>query len=939
VTAAIPTAHRPALFLVRLLVLAVALAPLHARADSTDDDFRFASGLVDLGFSDYAQKVVDAVLRLHPELADRANLVKAEGMIAARKFADAEALLGSMGDHPKADAIRLALARGYYRSGQTDKAKALYDAFFGKFKDVPSDADLLRFYQEAAYQYGQMLDQAGDALGAIQSYGRVIATKPAKGTVRSLLAEQAQLYIRLARNDAGKRDEYLGAAQKLCDEVQWGGVDVFFGQSIISMANIQLVRGDREKAKATIKQYNDILKEIDKAMKEQGEPMALNPMAGCRFLLGEINQQQAEAIQDDGSKRDEAVALFGQALNEFYNVFVQYGESDWGPEAGVRANDIKQVLEKKFGKQVKIDLGAMADEAVKTQFRLADNLYRQKNYAQAVVEYLKPLNAYPEAGPSLRALGTLLMAYAEMGDTLMVKALTGYIAERFSQRDEGAVALLAVAKYYLDKGDADMYAALYEAYLAAYPRHEMAAQVLYTLAGIRKKGNDTMGATAFYERIVKGYPKNQYYPKALTQLAWIYYQAGNYAKAEEGFRIYVRDTQPSTDQAQAQYNLADCLIRLEKFPEAVAEFEKLIGWLGPKDNPYSTTPEGAAKNKKLLERAVFQRANCYARLAEPAAQVPAFREKALKGYETFVSLFPQSELAPTALSGKGTVLLGLNRFDEAAKAFDEVAAKYPNSPEGKNALYSLARSAMEIKQFDQAKAAFAKMMAGAANYSPDEFLRIGQLMIDAGLNEQAAQAFAEVSKSTQERALLERALFGTGKAQFGMKNYAEAVKQVEDMMTRYPKSALFFDAKFILGESYRELGRLDEATAAFSEVFRYSTDNVLISRANVELGKLQMKQGDLTGALGAFQRVALLADAGNKDVRPMIEQAIFLSIDVAKAQDNWGQVAEYCDQFLNIFPESARVEEVRRMKADARLKASEKPAAPAQPAGPTGGGK
>ena len=40
---------------------------------------------------------------------------------------------------------------------------------------------------------------------------------------------------------------------------------------------------------------------------------------------------------------------------------------------------------------------------------------------------------------------------------------------------------------------------------------------------------------------------------------------------------------------------------------------------------------------------------------------------------------------------------------------------------------------MEIKQYDQAKSAFEKMMTRGGEYTPDEFVRIGQMMLDAGL--------------------------------------------------------------------------------------------------------------------------------------------------------------------------------------------------------------
>jgi len=907
-----------------LAVVAGFLSASIVRAeDNPDREFEFAAGLVELGFPDYAQKVADGVVKLHPDMADRANLVKAEGFIAGRKFSDAEALLKAMAGNPKADAVKLALANGYYRFGEIDKAKQLYNDFFSKYTQTPSDPDLLRFYRDSSYRYAQMLETAGDLTGAAQAYAKLLATKPEKEIERRVLSERARIFVKLAEASGGQdRDKFLKEASKICDQIQWGGVDIWFGQSIITLANIEIVKGDKRKAQETIKQYNDIFKEIDKMLKEQEMPMGLSPVAGARFLLGQIYQEQGAALAKDAARKDDAIKLLTQALTEFYNVFVKYGDSDWGPQAGAQVKAVEQQL-KSLGKEVKVDLGAQKAKAITTQFNLADNLFRQKKYPEAIPEYLKTLNAFPESEASAKALGALLQSYAETGDKLMVKTVAEYLGERFSTSADGATALLAMGKWYYDKKDEPMYTYLYDAYLRLYPADNRAAAILFTLGGLRKKAGDEAGAVVYFERIAKNYKSDQYYPKALTQLAWGYYQAGEYAKAQEGFRVYVTDTQPGPDQVLAQFSLADCYLRLEDFAKAAAEFEKLIGWLAPKDNPYSSTAADADKNRAVLEKAVFQRATCYARMKVPPEQMVATRDKAARGFEQLVTIFPQSELAPKALSGKGRIQLELKQYDAAAKTFDDLAVKYPKSDEGKNALFSLARSAMEIKQYDQAVAAFQKMLKNASTYGAEEFVRIGQLMVDAAQFPQAIQAFEQAEKMTEDRPILERSLFGRGRAYYEEKQYDNAIKALEELLTRYPKSGLFYDAKYLLGQTYRDANRLPEAQAALGDVFRYSDDTLLNNRSSLMLGEIQEKSGDLPAALGSYQRVALLADAGKPEMRPLVEQAILESIRLANALKRYVDVQDSCDQYLKVFPSGGKVDEVRKIKGEAKIKASE----------------
>ncbi len=913
-------------------VAALALvSPARAQSLNLEAEFSFAEKLVDNGFSDYANRVMDNVVLRHPDQADRAQIIKAQGFIVARKFADAEAVLNAMpAGNPKRDAITLALANGYYRFNELDKARALYKSFFDLFAPPPADPDLLKFYRDAAYRFSLMLKGAGDLQGAADALTKVIASNPEREIGRSMMADQSQLYIELARKtqDKAARDGYLAKAEKLAKDIQWGGVDIAFGQSIITLATIELTRGDRARAESLItKEYREMLAQIDGQLAE-ADMAGQSPQAGARFLLGEMYEQDGEAMLADPEKKAAGIAKLGQSLGEYYNVFVKYGDSDWGPEAGVRSARVKSRLEG-LGKTVKIDLGAQAEKAAATTFRLADNLFRQKQYQEAVEAYLKALNLYPETTSSLKALGALISCYIELNDPIMVRAVSSYVAERFPNRPDGAIALLAAASQYINRKDEVLAAELYDRYLAANPKHEKAGTILFYLGSQRKKAGDEVGASRYYQRIVDHYPQDQYYPKALTLMAWGFYQAGKYDEAMAGFQKLVNDVPPGPDRATAQFTLADCHVRNQRWPQAAQELRTLVKWLSNEAQAYASNEADAAKNQKLLEQGMFQLANCLGRIDQPAEQALAFKAAGMKTYDEFIAKFPKSELAPKAMMGKGQILLAQRKFDEATATFDALSAQYPQSEEGKNALYSLARSAMEIGQYDQAKAAFEKMMTNTDRYKPDEFTRIGQLMIDAKLYDQAVAAFNRVKDNPaiqaakelpENRSLLERALIGLGRANVARKDFAAATEALDRLMTDYPKSGLFFDAKFLQGEAYAEQGQPGKASEAMSDIFRFASDQIMINRASVRLGDIQRKAGDLPAALASYQRVALLGDPNKPEQRPMIEQAILSSIEVSSELGRFADVIENCDLFVKTFPASDRLAEIRRARNEANLK-------------------
>jgi len=927
-----PRIFPPLSLLPALLVLALATAS-HAQ-DEIDREFEFMSGLIKWGMADYAERALEKVLLRHPDQKERAKVIEAEIEVSRRNFEKAEEIAGSLPpDSETAHTIKLAIANGYYRQGEIEKAKQLYEAFFARFGDrAPEGADLRRFFQESAYRYAQMLEQAGDKEGAARAYDRVLQSGPEREVARPLMMEQAQLYVALAReHSGGKRDAFLNRASELIEELQWGGIDIWFGKSIASLAHIELVRGNRERAREVLAENMDILKQIDDLLEEQDLDRSISPMAGARYLGGEIHEEQANALERAGKKKEAQDHLI-KAFTEYYNVFAKYSGSEWAAKAGVKANEMKGRLEGDYGRRIKVKLpqGQQRVKVGAQQFRLADTLYRQKKYEDAIAEYLKVVNQFPDSDQTPRVLSNVMQAYAQLGDPLMVKVVAEYLGERFSGDPSAARALLLAGKHYLDAKDEPMYMFCYETYLKHFPEHERAAGVLFSLAGLRRRAGDDEGRMRYLRRILTDYQEDQYYLRTLQMLAWDAYRSERFDEAVHYFQRFVEEEQPGLERAKAQFAMADAHFRSEEYIPAVKAYTELIRWLDPDDtdNPYNTSPEARRENANILEKAHFQQANGLSLIQAPPERQAALYEKGIERLDHFLETYPDSSLAPKAMAGKGRLYLALGQFDAATRTFNTLASAYPQSEEGKSALYSLIKAAMEVEKVQVAKEAFGRMLANAQAYTPAEFARVGQLMFDVASYPEAIQAYRKVLEAQpEERALLERALFGMGKAYYELGQYAEAAEPLEALMTKYPKSGLFYDAKFALAESYLKTGQLAAAEEALTDIFRYASKPELINEASYQLGVIQREADEQEKAYASFQRVALLANPENREVRPIIEKCLWESIILGAELERFSDVIESCDQYLQLFPESERVERVRELQREARLSAAQPVAA------------
>jgi len=892
-------------------------------------EFEFASGLVDMRFADLANRVVARIVREHPDQKEAAKRIQGEILVQQQKFAEAEELLASM---PPRDmqtlALRLKVANGYFRVGNTDKASALYKEFFDAFGgQPPKQGEMAKFYQEAAYTYAQMMDRMGRREEAAGAYQRLLdAGLDDPGARRKLQYDLAFLNLQLGRETTGdQQKKFLDQTLKLCRDIQWGGYDLWFGQSIALMAHAELARGNDEAARKLLLDYRSDLDQIEKSLLAEGVSLAVSPLAATRFLLGELYEKQYQGMKQSNQPEADRIRVLGQSLTEFYNVFAKYGESEWGPQAGLRGRAIMDILEKEYGRTVNIDMRPeQVRTAVLAQFRTADDLFRQRKFSEAIPQYLLILNSFPEVEPSIRALANLTLAYAHIEDTLHVRMMTEYLAERFAGQAVPGNALLALGRFYLDRKDEGMYRLIFDRFLQAFPKHERAPALAFDMARMREATGDREGATQYYKMLIERYPQDRAALRATFALAFNAYEIKDFETAVPAFESFVKAARPGTERIRAQFLLGDALQQQGQYREAVQAFGQIISWLSRDNAPDNARAEDAERNQEFLEKSLFFVGFSFARMREPEAQVPAFRQRAITAYEQFLARHENSNLAPKALRDKGAMQLALGQSADAARTFEQLAARYPDSEEGKSALFALVSSALEIGEKPIARDAFNRMLESPDAYSPEEFTRIGQLLLNAGMYEDVVPAYRKVVAGTQDRRMLELALFGLGTAYSQQGQHGEAAKSLADLLERFPNSGYFYDAQYLLARSLRLDNRPAEAVAPLSNIMRFSTDNLRNQRAQFELGLTQRALGDRNAALGSFQRISLLQDPRdprNAPIRELIEDSLMEAARLANALDMFDEIEEIVTQYTNDFPQGRHLVEMREIRRTARLRA------------------
>jgi len=98
---------------------------------------------------------------------------------------------------------------------------------------------------------------------------------------------------------------------------------------------------------------------------------------------------------------------------------------------------------------------------------------------------------------------------------------------------------------------------------------------------------------------------------------------------------------------------------------------------------------------------------------------------------------------------------------------------------------------------------------------------------------------------------------------------------------------------------------------------------LLQQQASIALAQIQKAQGDNKAAMASYQRVGLYGDIVKyPETRELVETALLQIVALAMNADRYNDVLEACARYGELFPRSPRLNEVRRAREQAQLKAA-----------------
>ena len=290
------------------------------------------------------------------------------------------------------------------------------------------------------------------------------------------------------------------------------------------------------------------------------------------------------------------------------------------------------------------------------------------------------------------------------------------------------------------------------------------------------------------------------------------------------------------------------------------------------------------------------------------------KQNAVDAYVAYLIRYPKSKNAPVSMARMAGALLEMEKPAEAVAVLTKLMETFPeyddrqaecNPAKACQTLYSLARAQAEAGQAAESAASYKRLLESAKLKAEVEAFPLPKLryLAEKGLEIDAPnityfagrQILAQVAagKPTAvalSKGTIENTAVVTAEAAIKMKKPKIAIDILNKLLADNPKTARFFDAKFLLADAMMALNPpdADGAEQALNEIGNFTKKPSVANQALCKAARIlaESDQEDKRRqALSRFHMVLDFADQTDPENLPWIEQSIAGAVKLHKSLD------------------------------------------------------
>ena len=540
--------------------------------------------------------------------------------------------------------------------------------------------------------------------------------------------------------------------------------------------------------------------------------------------------------------------------------------------------------------------------AAQAQLQIANRLFEQKDFANAVKEYAVLENNFPESKYVATARLNAGNAYYELKD---YKSASTQFELAAKEPEQAATASYWRGMSQKQLGDLAGAAATFNAVFEAHAQNPIAEQILFQWADCELRLSQFDAAELHFVDVVKRWPQGQWADDALYFAGEAALQRAHRAatpkirttaiQAAESYTKQFIATQPNSglklynDLLRGRVLLArgtdtDDAAAAAADAEAAAQLFKAVLTAAQRPQTQGQARYHLARAQQRLK----QHAAVIETLAPVIEQVrkegaasefidglvlfasSTLAEKkyaeAVAASADYVRLAPKGEQLDQALVAKSLAEANLKQFDVAKQSIAQLRAALPNSPLIVRTVLQLAEVAYSHKDFNASLGWYSEVVA-VGPQSPHFVAALsGQAwsQFEKKQYKPAAEGFAQLLKDFPQDALAPESAFKLGESLQLDNQLAPAAKTFGEAFESYSPGRYGFLAGLEAARTLRRLNKIEEADAAYTKLFVKFPKPENLDKLLEEWALMNYETERFPRADEIFKR--LIAEAPNSDV-------------------------------------------------------------------------
>lgn len=349
--------------------------------------------------------------------------------------------------------------------------------------------------------------------------------------------------------------------------------------------------------------------------------------------------------------------------------------------------------------------------------------------------------------------------------------------------------------------------------------------------------NQIAEAEEVYKMVLKIYPDDLAACYAVDGLAWCYQLSGRSIEAlesREKLKEIARvEISTLTFMAVNDLGIADSYYSQKNYTDAYQFYDKFV-----QEHP-DAPPVPIALYRSGLSlyhsRYYSQAIEIWTRLSEQ---------------------YPNSEEAQWASYQMADTIFRGGKYEEAASLYRTIVERYPKSPNLSLAYLRLAQAAYQLKESEKALNQVQQLLLTFPK-SPEttDAFELAEALFDANPNQDFQEFFKTIIQADPYAPTAGESQFRLARRLYENKNYAASSQEFQRFSVSYTNHTSLPKAQLLLGESYFNLGKFDEAAPAYERfVNNYSTEQE-IPLVLLRLGSCYYNIKEYKKAAVAYERL------------------------------------------------------------------------------------